>query len=292
MLLVVICTISLLATSIKSLAQQPTNIPDPAGTIKQGSSTLTKKTPISSPTPSQNVLTLNDTTALLQQTNKETDWITMVVSLLSLLVSSAVAYSSNFRKEHIQLCFGRDIILFPVPKTNLTTSSTTIAGVGFNLPITFYNWSPKGGTIQRIRLVISKQGHDDCYDMTWTTFVKIENSEFQDENLAQPIAIKGLSSVNKVIRFDWITEIGGRQFQVKTGDYELMIYAWTKDTPVPDLGFKSCFTIKDEDDLNFKNIMAQNKSTSIWIPLKANEKPNRFLSRNDVDTFYPKSIVK
>ncbi|MEG3931915.1 MULTISPECIES: hypothetical protein [unclassified Microcoleus] len=222
-MLLAICTISLLATSIKSVAQQPTNRPD-TGTIKQGSGTSTKKAPISSPTPSQNVLTLNDTTAV-QQTNKETDWITMVVSLLSLLVSSAVAYSSNFRKERIQLCFGRDIILFPVPKTNVTTSSTSIAGVGFNLPITFYNWSPKGGTIQRIRLVVSKQGHDDCYDMTWTTFVKIENSEFQDENLAQPIAIKGLSSVNKVIRFDWITEIGGRQFQVKTGDYELMIYA-------------------------------------------------------------------
>lgn len=122
--------------------------------------------------------------------------------------------------------------------------------------------------------------------MTWTTFVKIETGGFEDDNLAQPIAIKGLSSVNKVIRFDWITELGGRQFEVKPGNYELKIYGRTKNTQKHSLKFTTSFTIKDENCQNFRDSVAANLSRSIWIPLNENEKPNRFLSRNDIDRFY------
>ncbi len=288
-MLLAICTISLLATSIKSLAQTPRNTADP-GSIKQGSGASTKKAPISSPTPSQNVLKLNDTTTV-RQTNKETDWIIMVVSIFSLVVSSAVAYTSNFRQANIQLCFGRNIILFPVTKVTKiddTTSSVTIVGVGFNLPITFYNWSPQGGTIQRIRLVVSKQNHGDFYDMTWTTFVKIGSAgNFEDDNLAQPIAVKGLSSINQVIRFDWITELGGKIFDLQAGNYELRIYGWTKNTEKPSLKYKNSFTLKDEDCRTFKDSVTDSSlSKAIWVSLDENEKPNQLVSRNTIDRLY------
>ncbi|WP_377479468.1 MAG: hypothetical protein P2A85_10440 [Microcoleus anatoxicus] len=284
-ILLAICTTTLLlTTSVKLLAQQsnhtliPENVRPYGAFITQQSLTL-------SPTPLEKMLTLNETSTV-QQAKKETDWIAIIVSILSLAISSVVGYTSSLRLANIKLCVGRNIILFPVPKTHVTTSSVTMAGVGFNLPITFYNWSPQGGTIQRIRLAIAKENDDDFYDMTWTTFVKIETGGFEDDNLAQPIAIKGLSSVNKVIRFDWITELGGRQFEVKPGNYELRIYGWTKNTQKHSLKFTTSFTIKDEDCQNFRDSVAANLSRSIWIPLNENEKPNRFLSRNDIDRFY------
>lgn len=283
-MLLAIFTISLLATSIKSVAQTPRDTSDP-GSIKQGSGTSTKQAPISSPTPSQNILTLNDP-SVTQQKKKETDWFATLVSSLSLGVSGVVAYTSLLRKANIKLCFGRNIIVFPVPKIDVTTSSVTIAGVGFNLPITFYNWSPQGGTIQRIRLVVSKQNHDDFYDMTWTTFVKIGSAGFEDDNLAQPIAVKGLSSVNQVIRFDWITELGGKPFDVQAGNYELRIYGWTKNTEKPSLEYKNSFTLKEEDCRSLNNSVVANTSRSIWISLNENEKPNQFVSRNTIDRLY------
>ena len=107
-MLLAICTISLLATSLKSVAQQPTNTPHPRS-IKEGSAALAKQSPTSLPTPSQNILTLNDTSAV-PQTKKETDWLTIVISLLSLAVSCVVAYTSSFKQANIKLCFGRNII--------------------------------------------------------------------------------------------------------------------------------------------------------------------------------------
>jgi hypothetical protein len=284
-MLLAICTISLLATSIKSVAQQPTNTPEPRS-IKASSGALAKQSPTSLPTPSQNILTLNDTRAV-PETKKETDWLTIVISLLSLAVSSVVAYTSSFKQANIQLCFGRNIILFPVTKINVTTSGITIAGVGFNLPITFYNWSPQGGTIQRIRLVVSKQNHNDFYDMTWTTFVKIGSAgNFEDDNLAQPIAVKGLSSINQVIRFDWINELGGNIFDLKAGNYELRIYGWTKNTEKPNLRYKNSFSLKEEDYRIFKDSVAANLSRAIWVSLDENEKPNQLVSRNTIDRLY------
>jgi hypothetical protein len=51
-MLLALCTISLLATSIKSVAQQPTNTPEPRS-IKESSGALAKPSPTSLPTPSQ-----------------------------------------------------------------------------------------------------------------------------------------------------------------------------------------------------------------------------------------------
>ena len=289
-ILLAICTISLLITSLQSLAQ-PSNRTSVPENIKLSSGTyMTQQAHIISLSPSQNVLTLNDSSAV-QPNKKENDWsviIATVVSTLSLVISFAVAYTSNLRPANIQLCFGRNIILFPI-LIDIPTSSGTMAGTGFNLPITFNNWSPQGGTIQRMRLVVRKHDRDDCYDMTWTTFVKIgSGGNFEDESLAQPISIKGVSSVSKIIRFDWTTAQGGTKFDVEAGNYDLSIYGWTKNTQKPSLAYTQSFKIQDNDYEIFKDSVAANLVRSIWVSLNENEKPNQCLSKNNIDRLYSK----
>lgn len=288
-LLLAICTISLLLiTSIQSLAQ-PSNRTSAPENIKPSSGTsMIQQAPTLSLTPSRNILTLNDSGAV-QQTKKETDWsatIATVVSMLGLGISLVVAYTSNLRPANIQLCFGRHLIFFPI-LIDIPTNSQTIKGVGFNLPLTLYNWSPKGGTIQRIRLVIGRQNHDDkFYDMTWTTFVKITDvGDFVNDNLAQPIAVKGISSINKVIRFDWISE-GSNSFEVQAGKYDLTIYGWTKNTKKPSLKHKSSLIIKDEHCQTFKDYVASSISRPIWLSLDENEQPNQVLLRSGIERLY------
>lgn len=214
--------------------------------------------------------------------------ISISIAVLSLIVSIVVAYLSNFKRADIKLSFGRNIILFPT-YIAVKTGSANLVGVGFNLPITFHNWSPQGGTIQRIRLVLGRQNQDDFYDMTWTTFVRIGSAgNFEDENLAQPIPVGGRSSVNKVVRFDWSPEVGGNQLDLQVSNYELRIYGWTKDSEKPDLEYNTSFAFRDEHHHKFKDNVAAHLTGSIWIPLDENEKPNQLVSRNTISRLYSK----
>jgi hypothetical protein len=169
---------------------------------------------------------------------------TIVISVASLILSIAVAYFAYFRLAEIKLLVGRNIILFP---SKVKTPSGDIVGVTFNIPITFYNWSPQGGTVYKIRLLIGRQQQNEYYDMTWTTFAKIgDGGNFEDEELAQPIPMGGRSSVNKIVRFDWNPEFTGEKLDVRVGKYDLMIFAWTRNSERPDLKYVTSFFIKDE----------------------------------------------
>jgi hypothetical protein len=226
------------------------------------------------PTPSTDSSTVNSTSA------GPSSSLATIISFLSLGVSAAVAYFSNFRQAKIGLLFSRNIVFFSLPGA--------VAGVGFNIPITFYNWSPQGGTIHRIRLVVSRQGQDDCYDMAWTTFVKIgAGGIIEDADLAQPIPVEGRSSVNKFIRFDWTSEDGGKQFDVQSGKYELDIYTWVSEAEKPNFHKKLSFVLKEEAHLKkYRESVAKNTDIPIWISLNENENPNQVLTKNTVDRLY------
>jgi hypothetical protein len=290
-ILLAMCTSTLLLTmAAKVLAQQSNEILI-LEKIKQSDSDFIEKQSFPlSPTISQQLLAQNDNTTV-QKVKKETDWnliVTALVSISSLVVSSAVAYTSNLRQADIQLCFSRDLIFSPIFIKDVS-GNDIFKGVGFNLPLTFYNWSPQGGTIQRIRLVINKYSHDDkLYDMAWTTFVKItEAGDFVNDNLAQPISVKGHSSINKVIKFDWISEQDdNNSFDVQSGKYELMIFGWTKSTEKPDLKYETFFNLKEEHYKIFNHSMLDKKNRAIWVLLEENEQQNQLLPRNSIKRLY------
>lgn len=289
-LLAMCISILLLTMAAKVLAQQSNEILI-LEKIKQSDSDFIEKQSFPlSPTISQQLLAQNDNTTV-QKVKKETDWnliVTALVSISSLVVSSAVAYTSNLRQADIQLCFSRDLIFSPIFIKDVS-GNDIFKGVGFNLPLTFYNWSPQGGTIQRIRLVINKYSHDDkLYDMAWTTFVKItEAGDFVNDNLAQPISVKGHSSINKVIKFDWISEQDdNNSFDVQSGKYELMIFGWTKSTEKPDLKYETFFNLKEEHYKIFNHSMLDKKNRAIWVLLEENEQQNQLLPRNSIKRLY------
>ncbi|WP_354635554.1 hypothetical protein [Planktothricoides raciborskii] len=214
------------------------------------------------------------------------DPISTIIAISSLIVSMSVAYVSHFQKAKIQLYIGTNIILFPICIPLKNGSGVQIEGIGFNLPITFCNRSSEGGTINRIRLVIGIPNCDDCYDMTWNTFVKLENNNFEDENIAQAISVEGGSSVNKVVRFDWINELGGRKFDLKAGRYDLRLYGWTQYKQKPDIKYVTTFIVNDQNNKKFEENVATKLQGSIWVSLDEKEKPNQLVSRNTIDMLY------
>jgi hypothetical protein len=234
--------------------------------------------------------TSNSTTSVVTNNYPITaiTFVTIAVSILSLSISAAVAYSSNFRRADIKLSVGRNIIFFSVPSSMRPGASNSLSGVGFYIPITFYNWSPRGGAIYRLRLIISREGTADYYDMAWTTFVRIASGgSFEDENLAQPIPVEGRSSVNKIIRFDWNPEEGGQAFDTQSSVYKLRIYGWLGDTEKPSLEYKKSFTLKKEPHYKiYEESINKNASLPIIIPIDENEKSNQVLLENSIDKLY------
>ncbi|MFB2939157.1 hypothetical protein ACE1B6_28230 [Aerosakkonemataceae cyanobacterium BLCC-F154] len=193
-------------------------------------------------------------------------------------------YFAYFRLAEIKLLLGRNIVLFP---SKVKTPSGDILGVTFNVPITFYNWSPQGGTVYRMRLIIGRQQQNEYYDMTWTTFVKIgSGGNFEDEELAQPIPMGGRSSVNKIIRFDWNPEFTGEKLDIRVEKYELMIFAWTKNTEKPDLKYVTSFLLRDEQYAKYQNNISSGNFGPIWLSLDDAERPNTVITKNRVDSFY------
>ncbi len=253
-----------LVASLQSLAQVPPN----------KSIYIAQQAQAVSPDIAQNSSTTNNTVI-----SKDENLVATVISILSLIVAISVAYTSNFRRANIEVSLGRNIVLFSTGQVQ--------PGLSFNLPITFYNWSPQGGTIKKIRMVIGKKNSDDFYDMAWTTFVEIGSSgNFEDKSLALPIPVKGQASVNKIIRFDWITELSGKQFDLQASDYKLKIYLWVKDTEKADLKYEASFNLSDDHYKKYKNSLVNNLTQSIWLSLDENEKPNQLVSGNMIDRLY------
>lgn len=212
------------------------------------------------------------------------DMPSLLISLASLVLSITVAYFSYFRFAEIKLLIGRNITLFP---SKVKTPNGDVLGITFNIPVTFYNWSPQGGTIYKMRLAIGRQQQGEYYDMTWVTFVKIGSSgNFEDEGLAQPISLSGRSSINKIIRFDWNPEFTGEKFDIQVGKFDLMIFAWTKDREKPDLRYSRAFTIRDEQFTKYGSAMSTNLSVPIWLSLDDSERPNTVITQARIDSFY------
>lgn len=146
------------------------------------------------------------------------NWLYISISTLSLLISLSVAYLAYFQSAKPKVLVGSNLIIF---NSFVNTISGMIwGGITFVLPVTFYNWSPKGGSIYQVRLVIGQENNpQEYFDLAWTSFTKfIDGLTWEDEDIAQPIAIAGRDSVSKFIRFDWspltkekLKKIGSKQ---------------------------------------------------------------------------------
>lgn len=213
------------------------------------------------------------------------DFIPIFVSVVSLILSGTVAYFSHFRAPRIKMLVGKNIMLFP---SKVKSVGDDILGVTFNIPLTFYNWSPQGGTIYRIRLLVGRVNQGEYYDMTWTTFVKISRSgNFEDEDLARPIPIEARSSLNKTVRFDWNPEFTGEALEIqKNIKYELRIFAWAEDKRKPNLGYSTSFILKEREYEQYQSSISSERFNSVFVALEDDERPNTVITRARLTNFY------
>jgi hypothetical protein len=214
--------------------------------------------------------------------------IPIVISLVSLAVSITVAYNAYFQPAKIQMLAGRNLIISNSFILDPQTQQPQWGGLSLILPFTFYNWSPVGSSVYRVRLVIGRE--DDQarnFDMTWTKFIEFSNggTTLEVESIVHPIPIPGKSSIVKFVQFDW-SPFRHDKIQIREGQYQLKLYAWTGNNQKPDLKEAINFSLTNDVSIRYQQSVQENKTTPIDISLGETRQPNNLLTRQDIEKDY------
>lgn len=211
-------------------------------------------------------------------------------SLLSLLLSAWVAYTAHLGSAQPSLSLGRKLFFYPLPR--FTSNDIVWGGVGFYIPITFFNRGPKGCSIIEVRMVIeSKSDPTRCFDLSWSEFAGISTDDetllrsWQTNRIAQPISLEGHSSVSKTVQFAWDPRTN-ESLDLSRGRYELRILAWTNDSAEADIKVELPFQITKSQENEFKKNQSEQHPLTVEVPLGESKRDNNVVTRDEVRRLY------
>ena len=214
--------------------------------------------------------------------------IPIVISLISLSVSIAVAYNAYFQPARLKMLPGKTMFIANTFVPDPQTGQLQWGGLSLILPLTFYNWSPVGSSIYTVRLIIGREDNQSRnFDMIWTKFIQFSNNgaTLEVESITHPIPIAGKSSVVKFIQFDW-SPLRQERIEIKEGQYQLNLLAWNDNSSKPKLKESINFNITNEQSLRYQQSVQSNLTTPIDIYLKETRQPNNVLTRQDIERDY------
>ncbi|MFB2918917.1 MULTISPECIES: hypothetical protein [Aerosakkonema] len=220
-----------------------------------------------------------------------TSYYSIVIALASLILSMSVAYFAYFRPAKPKMLIGSNLIIL---NSYLDIGSKRLwGGLSFYVPITFYNWSPKGSSIHQVRIIIGRKDDPTKYfDMVWNTFVEVVKGEnrWEDVEIARPIALAAHASISKFIRFDW-SPLTGEKIDIQAKEYSLIVLAWVRNTEKPELVFETSFFITEEQSKLYKQTVVDNNVSPILITLGVNQRVNNVMTKDQIKSFYGKGTL-
>ncbi len=212
------------------------------------------------------------------------DELTLAISFLSLIVSGTVAYFAWLRHAKLEVLLGSNLNFFNSAAT--TPIGDQWGGVSFVLPLTFYNWSPQGGTVHQVRLILGQKDSPDTYfDMVWTNFVTfVDGMAWTNATVAQPIAIAGRSSVTQFIRFDW-SPLSNTRLILREAAYTLTLLVWTHSGSKPSLREERTFTLERFIVQEFQTSVDQQQSFGFWVSIDNARRSNRVITETELKDY-------
>ncbi|MGK7945996.1 MAG: hypothetical protein AB4058_16150 [Microcystaceae cyanobacterium] len=183
---------------------------------------------------------------------------------------------------------GRTLIIANSFILDPQTQQPQWGGLSLILPLTFYNWSPAGSSIYRVRLIIGRNDNQARnFDMIWTKFIEFSDggTNLEIESIVHPIPIAGKSSIVKFIQFDW-NPFRQEKIDIREGQYQLKLYAWTGNNQKPDLKETMNFIVTNEQAVRYQQSVQNNETTPIDITLGETRQPNNVITRQDIENDY------
>lgn len=221
------------------------------------------------------------------------DWLPIVISLLSLSLSIYIVYITHIKPAKVKMIIG-DTLHFVNSYTE-NHSGKQWGGLSFYLPITFYNWSNRGGEIRQVRMILGRPDNPlEYFDMVWANFAQIAKGEIlvkliENEGIAQPIALSAQSSLERIVRFNW-NPYNKDKIGIKPGQYELLLFGWTqdrdKDKDEPDLKEAVSFLFNEDHCKEYQIYVEKNLSVPIPVLLGDSKLPNNLLTKKNIFQVY------
>ncbi len=213
-------------------------------------------------------------------------WVSLVISVLGLSASLLVAYVNNFKKSRPGVLTGSRITIYPVPYQ--TPTEVLWGGTAFVIPMTFFNWSPNGGSVIECRLNISaldKPG--EVFDIAWTEFVELSHTErrLTTTGFAQPLPLPPKSSLTKTILFVW-TPFNGTPFTVAANRYKLDLLVWTTEGTKASVKQSFGFTIDANAAMHYQASLENKTPFTIDAALRETNRNNATLSQIQATEMY------
>jgi hypothetical protein len=156
------------------------------------------------------------------------------------------------------------------------------------MPMTFFNWSPNGGSIMECRMAIARVDNpNEIFDISWTEFSEMLQNERRMGygGFAQPIPLPPKSSLTKTILFLWPPS-DNNKLPVNPGRYVLNVLVWTKSSAKPSIIESFEFSISDQI-ANAYNFYLNNKNPStVDISIRDIHRSNDVLTKSQAKEIY------
>lgn len=209
----------------------------------------------------------------------------VVLGGLGFSLSLLLAYLSHFRPPEIELLPGGRIQFYPAP---FQGPSGLVWGraIGFYLPITFHNWSTRGGVVHKVRMVLRpKHDPERAYDMRWAEFQQMSpERHWIPRALAQPLPLEGQSSLTEMVQFQWVSDTG--TLPIEPGEYEVDILGWTTPGPKPDLVHRTFTAITEQQAADYRSCLQKELAMTFEIPLGEERSWRKVARQADLDNEY------
>jgi hypothetical protein len=210
----------------------------------------------------------------------------LMISLISLGTSLAVAYFSNFKKSKPGILIASQIQMYNVPFQ--APEEIIWGGVGILIPTTFFNWSPNGGSVLECRITIAKADNpNEIFDIGWSEFSEILQTERRMGNggFAQPIALPPNSSLTKTILFVWYPS-NDNKLTIHSGQYVMNLLVWTKSSVKPAICESFEFVITEEIANDYNFYLSSKSAATIDIPIREMHHLNGVLTKSQANQIY------
>ena len=142
----------------------------------------------------------------------------IVVSIISLLVSLATLYLTQFRPPSLVTNIGPTIQAYHY----------SAGGLALIVPVAIGNQAPTGGSVERAAITLyRKDDSQQRFFMAWDRFMtyRYETTSWEPGDIAHALPITGQSSVVRLVRFSW-EQYSRPELELQTGEYVLVFHYW------------------------------------------------------------------
>lgn len=188
-----------------------------------------------------------------------------VLGSLGFTLSIVLAYVGHFRPSRISVLPGGRLQFYPAPARG--PQGLVWGGTGFYLPLTFHNWSTRGGVVYTVRLLLQPVAKPEvCYDMKRQEFAELkEDRRWVSNRLAQPLPVDGQASRTEMVQFQW--PHGGTLFFPEAGNWTVLILVWTRPGSRPQIVYKTSMTIPDIKSQGYIHCLQNEQALTFEVPL-------------------------